>query len=586
MKKMAATTLRTDVLIIGCEGAGARAAIAAHDSGADVLMITKGRFGRSGATITGIADIDVDSRSARDLLGLEGNPADNKDIFFEDILIEGKYLNNQKLIELHVEEAPARLREMMDWGMKPKGLLLSPGHRYPRGVLTAGIEIMRVLKKQVSMRKIKVIEDMMAVDILTKDGAAIGAVTLDLQKGEFFVLSSQATVIATGGGMMVYSIQSAPHELTGDGQAMAYRAGAELVDMEMTQFHPCNFLSPPVWRGIGFPFTIGPAGGMDVWLLNKFGQRFMSKWDPKRMEKTTRDTLSIGIMTEILEGRGSPSGGVYMSLAHLPGNLVDDFLGWFSKGGLIGPNWTYQGFHFSDLMEKVKKGYAMEVTPASHFFMGGIRINEDCETNVTGLYAAGEVAGGTHGANRLSGNALTQVLVQGARVGKVAAELARRTNRSEPEAEQVTKIRERLLRYLQNREGFQPAKLRKELQEVAWKKAGIVRDGSGLKEALDWVKQLKKDKLPQVATRAKEQQYNREWIEAIQLESLSTILEAVATSALLREESRGAHYRKDFTETDDRWLKNIFLKKEGHTMTPAVYPIVATRWKPGQKGYE
>ncbi len=584
---MVPTTLRTDVLIIGSEGAGARAAIAAHDSGADVLLVTKGRFGKSGATITGIADIDVDSRSARDLLGLEGDPGDSKDIFFEDILIEGKYLNNQKLIELHVEEAPFRLKEMMDWGMKPKGLLLSPGHRYPRGVLTAGIEIMRVLKKQVSMRKIKVIEDMLVVDILTsRDGAAVGAMALDLRKGEFVVLSSRTTVIATGGGMMIYPIQTAPQDLTGDGQAMAYRAGADLIDMEMTQFHPCNFLSPPIWRGIGFPFTIGPAGGMDVWLLNKFGQRFMSKWDPKRMEKTTRDTLSIGIMTEILEGRGSPSGGVYMSLAHLPSNLVDDFLEWFSKGGLIGPNWTYQGFHFSELMEKVKKGYAMEVTPASHFFMGGIKINERCETNIPGLYAAGEAAGGTHGANRLSGNALTQVLVQGTRAGKVSAEVAKRTDGKKPEAEQVERIQERFLRYLQNREGFRPAKLRKELQEWAWKRAGIVRDGSGLKEILEWVKELKREKIPQMATGAKERQYNREWIEAIQFESLSTILEAVATSALLREESRGAHYRKDFTETENRWLKNICLKKEGDTMSSSVHPIVVTRWKPERESHE
>ncbi len=573
--------LETDVLIIGSEGAGARAAIAAHDVGAEVLVVTKGRFGRSGATITALADVDVDSRSARELLGLPGDPNDSQDIFFEDILIEGKYLNNQKLVEAHVAEAPIRVKEVMEWGMKVTDLLLTPGHRYPRGVLTTGAEIMKALRRQVRARKVRVVEDMMVVDILTSGGVAAGALALDLRSGEFVTISARATVIATGGGMMVYPIQTAPEELTGDGQAMAYRAGAELVDMEMTQFHPCNLLWPPAWRGIGFPFTIGPAGGMDAWLLNKYGQRFMSRWDPERMEKTTRDLLSIAIMTEILEGRGTPSGGVYMSLAHLPHNLVDYFLEWFSKGAFLGADWEYQGFHFGELMEKVKRGYAMEVGPASHFFMGGIRVNERCETSVPGLFAAGEVAGGTHGANRLSGNACTQIFVQGARVGAAAAESARKVGRTELDEKGVAEIEQRVLRYLRDDGGPRPLKVRKELQKVAWEKAGIIRDGGALKEALDWVGELKRDTLPRLATGATERQYNREWVEAIQLESLATILEAIATGALLREESRGAHYRRDFKETSEGWLRNIILKNESGEMSAIAEPIISTRWRPG-----
>jgi succinate dehydrogenase/fumarate reductase flavoprotein subunit len=572
--------LVTDVLIIGSEGAGARAAIAAHDAGADVLVVTKGRFGKSGATITGLADIDVDSRSAKDLLNLPGNPDDNPEIFFDDILKEGKYLNNQKIIEFHVAEAPHRVKELMDWGMKVKALIHTPGHRYPRGVYSSGAEIMKTLSRQVRARKIKVLEDTMVVDLLTVDGTVNGALGLNLRNGEFVPISARATMIATGGGMMAYPIQTAPEELTGDGQAIAYRAGAELIDMEMVQFHPCDLLWPPAWRGIGFPFTIGPSAGLDVWLLNKYGQRFMSKWDPERMEKTTRDILSIAIMTEVLEGRGTPSGGVYMSLAHLPYNLVDYFLEWFSKRGSVGPNWQYQGFNFSELMEKVKKGYAMEVGPACHFFMGGIRVNEQCETSLPGLYAVGEVAGGTHGANRLSGNACTQIFVQGARGGAVAARYAASQNRSELDQDLIGRIERRNLRYLDNPGDLRPVKARKELQQIAWEKAGIIREGSSLEGVLHWLKDFKANRLPHLATGAREHQYNRAWMEAMQLESLLIVLEAITRSALLREESRGAHYRKDFKEMSPDWFRNIVVKRGDREMNVTTEPIVTTRWKP------
>lgn len=572
---------KTDVLIIGSEGAGARAAIAAHDEGAETLMVTKGRFTRSGATITALADMDVDSRSAKELLGLAGDPNDSKEIFFEDILKEGKYINNQRLIEVHVEDAPVRIKELLDWGLKIRDLVRNPGHRYPRGIHASGDDMMKTLKRQVQKRNIDLIEDMMVLDLLTADGAVIGALGLDLRSGAFVPLLSKTTIIATGGGMMIYPIQTAPEELTGDGQAIAYRAGAELIDMEMVQFHPCNLLTPPVWRGIGFPFTIGPAGGMDVWLLNKYGQRFMSKWDPERMEKTTRDNLSIGIMTEVLEGRGTPSGGVFMSLAHLPSNLIDYYLEWASKGGFsVGPNWNYQGFNFKELMEKVKKGFAMEVGPACHFFMGGIKVDENCETRVPGLLAAGEVAGGTHGANRLSGNACTQIFVQGARAGKRAAEKARNMKMGDPDKKQWAAIEERTLRYLRKNGGPRPLKIRKQLQDVAWKKAGIVREGQSLRETLQWVSDTEKDILPRLATVATERQYNREWIEAVQLENMLVVLKAIATGALLREESRGAHYRKDFKGSKKEWLRNIVLRNDCGKMTSSVQPIVVTRWTP------
>lgn len=569
--------IKTDVLVVGSEGAGARAAIEASDNGCQVLLVTKGRMRKSGATITGVGGIALDSRSAIEVLGMPGDPNDSPDIFFEDILLSGKHINNQRLVEVLVAEAPARIKELADWGMKITDFTQTPGHRYPREVFTSGVGIMNAFKRQVKKRDILVIEDTMVTDLLTRDGQVVGAVGLGLCQGEPVIFNAKAVVLATGGGMRVYAMTTAPEELTGDGQAMGWRAGAELVDMEMVQFHPCNFIAPPAWRGVGFPFTIGPGGGIDTWLLNKWGDRFMKKWDPVRMERTTRDVLSLAIMSEVLEGRGSPAGGVYMSLAHLPRNLIDYVAQWFLPG-FISPDWDYGEFNFKELVEQLKQGYAMEVSPASHFFMGGIRSDEDGRTNIPGLYAGGEVAGGVHGANRLSSNAYTQMVVQGARAGLAAAQFAKEASAVEPDPRQVAELKAKLLGPLEKTGGPTPWEIKQEIMKLAWEKAGVIRTGAGLGQVLERVAELKKE-LPRVSCLPKEKEYNREWVEALQLENLLFLLEAISRSALLRQESRGAHFRKDFPQLDNqKWLCNIVMENKDNEVSLTKVPVVVTRF--------
>jgi succinate dehydrogenase/fumarate reductase flavoprotein subunit len=567
--------MKTDVLIIGSEGAGSRAAIEAARHGVQVCMLTKGKFGMSGSTIVAGADVDVDSRNAKHLLNLPGDERDSPEAFFEDILTEGKDINNQKLVKLHVEQAPLRLKEMANWGMKITGLIHAPGHRYPRGVYTSGVEIMRVLKAQVKNLPIKIMEFMLVLDLLLKEGRVAGAVVLNLLSGKIFVISAKAIILATGGGMTIYSVYTSPQDLTGDGQAMAWRAGADLVDMEMIQFLPCTFVSPPIWRGFGFPFALGPMGGLDSWLLNKYGNRFMKDWDPERMERTTRDRLSIAIMNEILEGRGSSSNGVYLSFAHLPYNLIDFLKEWYAKPTLTS-DWNYKGFNFKLLIEDIKKGYAIEVAPACHFFMGGIRINEKCETSVSGLFAAGEVAGGLHGANRLQGNACTQILVQGALAGKWASRFAAKRHRRDPLNKRLLEeVARQAFAPLERQHGISPYEVKNHIQKLAWENVGVIRTGANLKSTIQEIERIKKEKILALSCFTKEAQYNPEWIQSIQLQNQITLLEIIAKSALLREESRGAHFRRDFPNPSTKMGNvNIWARNRQGNVQLLLKPVV------------
>lgn len=569
--------LKTDVLIIGSEGAGAQAAIAASDSGAEVTIVTKGRLGRSGATITATADLCADSRSIRELLGWAGDPQDTPEAFFQDIVVEGRYLNDQRQVQVLVEEVPARAKELLDWGLKVSDVRQMPGHRYPRSMYTSGQEMVRTLRRQVRRRPIRVIEDIVVTDLLTADSEVVGALGLDLERGETTTIVAKATILATGGAHNLYPFTTGPEGSTGDGQAMALRAGAELLNMEMTQFIPTALIHPPMASGNLFPFLLGPQNALRVWLLNKYGERFMAKWDPERMEHSTRDLLSIGIMTEIMEGRGSPRGGVYFSLAHLPQNLVQDFARWGAKP-FLRPNWTAHGLDFKPLMDRVLRGEAIEVAPALHFFMGGVKVDEKGETSLPGLYAAGEVAGGVHGANRLSGNAFAQMVVQGKRAGQHAAQYALRQRAYlEPNLAQLSSLEERMNRPLRGELPLTPYALKRELQKIAAERVGVLREGAPLQEALERIVAMRGDDLLRVGSRSRDLRYNLEWLECLQLENMLTTLEAVARSALAREESRGAHYRRDFPMMDNaRWLRNTVVKEINGEIEVTMEPVHIT----------
>ena len=414
--------LRTDVLVIGSGGAGMRAAIAASNCNVEVMMISKGRIGRDGSTVVASADVNVDSRTCKKMFKLPGKDEDSKEIFFEDTVIAGKYLNNQKLVQILVEDIPYRLNELFEWGAKPKHLYRTPGHRYPRGIWIDGQDFALTLAREVKRNKIKIIEDCLALELAVDNNNVIGAYSLDLKTGSFITISAKAVLIATGGAMGVFSLATSPNHLTGDGMAMAYRAGAELIDMEFPMFLIAS-CTPPAVSGLVYPFALLARVGAH--LYNSRGERFMQKWDPMLMEQTTRDFLAVGTHLEMIEGRGGPNGGVWVSIKHLPDNLIDYFHEWYGKWHGKG-KYRYECFNIKDIFKSLENN-AIEVKPAAHFWSGGVVIDANGSSSVPGLFAAGEVTGGVHGANRLSGNAMSEILVWGFRSGIAAANYAKKT---------------------------------------------------------------------------------------------------------------------------------------------------------------
>jgi succinate dehydrogenase/fumarate reductase flavoprotein subunit len=567
--------LKADIVIIGSEGAGARAAVEVARHGMKPLLLTKGKIGRSGATVTAMADFEVDSKSAVEVLGLKGDIRDSKEKFFEDTLISGGYLSNQKMLERHVNDIPEIAKEMMDKGMKvAQELDHAAGQTYPRSVMTTGPEFMRILIKMCKEENVAVYEHFMATDLVKKDGRVIGVVGLDLSTGEFVEIGAKAIIMATGGGMQMYPYSTAPDELTGDGHAMAFRAGVSFIDLEMIQFMGCTMMTPPAVEGQGFGYGLcADINPLDCWLLNKFGTRFMADKDPIHKEHVTRDKLAVGMMTEVFEGRGSEHGGIYVSVSHLPKQIVDNYPQ--SKNvPYLSKDWEMFGFSYKQIMEEAKAGKALEMGVASHFFCGGIKVDENGYSGIPGFYAAGEVTGGTEGGNRISGNALTQILVQGKAAGAAAADFAK-TAGFEEFPKDMAEYTERVNGPL-SREGLSSFEIRKALQKVCWEKLCVVRTEESLKYVLEQVAEFKKQ-LPLVGCKAKNKIYNREWVDALQLESLITLTELVATSALQRKESRCVHYRHDFPDTNYKefTMNNILENKSGRIATH-FEPVVVT----------
>jgi succinate dehydrogenase/fumarate reductase flavoprotein subunit len=358
---------------------------------------------------------------------------------------------------------------------------------------------------------------------------------------------------------------------------MAYRAGAELVNMEFPMFLPGAFPHPEIVKGVDFPFLISTAGTR-MWgaMLNCWGDRFMRHWDPDKLEHTTRDICSVAMMMEVRQGRGSEHGGVYVTFSHLPKTIVDRF----EKISPPEAYFEYGGFPLKKILPDLKED-AIEAVPACHFWNGGIRINERCETNLMGLFAAGEVTGGVHGANRLSGNAYTEMVVWGTRSGIFASEFVLGADYGTIDADQVAALKQRVYRPLENEGGIGPVEARKELMTLAWEKVGIIRNGPELEEALRSVREWKENRVGRVTPRDKRRSWNRDWIFALEYENMVQILEMVATAALYRTESRGANYRLDYPMTDnDNWLKNIVAKQEDGQLKLWTEPIVVTKYQP------
>jgi len=535
-------TYHTDVLVIGSGGAGCRAAIEAKKHDIDVIIVSKGLSYKSGCTTlaeggynAAFAYVDAD---------------DSVQAHLEDTLKGGGYLNDPELARILVEEAPDRLTELESYGalfdrqesgelnQRPFG-----GQTYRRTCFQGdrtGHEMMTALKEEVIRQDIQTVDEVMITSLIQdEDGRVGGACGVSLQSTEFVVFHAKSTIIATGGAGWIYPVTSNALQKTGDGYALAWNAGADLLDMEQVQFHPTGMLYPDSRRGVLVTEAVRGEGGR---LINSQGKRFMTNYD-SRGELATRDVVARAIYNEIMEGRGTENGGVYLDVTHLPPEVIEEKL-------------ETMLLQFRDVGVDIREK-PMEVAPTAHHFMGGARINLKCETSIPNLYAAGEAAGGVHGANRLGGNALAETQVFGRRAGEAAAKNVTKS-KFKPKPASLGMEEERIEKLFQDGD-YYPFHLKEELQEVMWNNVAIIRREEGLKSALNDIRVIKdkmaRMKLPEVRG------YNQHLLDVLELENMVLIAELVTKSAIIREESRGAHYRADFPETRDECKKSIVLNK-------------------------
>ena len=541
-----------DVLIIGAGGAGLSAALGALAQGAKVGVVCKSLLGKAHTVMAegGIAAAmaNVDS-------------ADDWRTHFRDTIRGGKLLNNWRMAQIHAQEAPERVRELEQWGAlfdrTEDGQILQRafgGHAFRRlchvGDRT-GLEMIRTLQDRGVQLGIDVYMEC-TITRLLKDGDRVaGAFGYWREQGRFVVFRAKSVVVATGGIGKAWKITSNSWEYTGDGMALAYGAGAELMDMEFVQFHPTGMVWPPGVQGILVTEAVRGEGGV---LRNKLGERFMEKYDPKKMELSTRDVVARAIYTEVREGRGTEHGGAYLDISQKPADYVKKKL----------PSMYHQFKELADV--DITRG-PMEVGPTCHYMMGGIRVDaETAKSSVAGLFAAGEAAAGLHGANRLGGNSLSDLLVFGRRAGLAAAEHANKVSATAIEAGQIEEAAREMLAPFERKEGESPYTIHRDLQETMQNLVGIFRNKEDLIRALEELEKLKEraGRLSVEGSRL----FNPGWHLAQDLKAMLTVSEAVTRSALAREESRGAHSRIDHPGPNAAWgTKNNVVVRDGSAMT-------------------
>jgi len=558
--------IEPDVLIIGGGGAGLRAGIEASRYNVDVAIVGKEMLGKAHTVMA--------EGGYNAVLG-NADPRDSFDAHFRDTLEGGAWLNDQDLAEILVKEAPARIFDLEEFGAvfdrTPDGKIaqrMFGKQSYQRTCYVSdytGHELVSALVDEVRRRGITFMEEIFVTKLLTSNGAAAGAVALDMKTGDFLVFRAKAVVLATGGAGRMYEVTTNPASATGDGRILALDAGAELTDMEMFQFHPTAMVWPPSCKGILVTEGVRGEGGM---LFNTKGERFMERYH-KLLDLAPRDVVSRSIAREILEGRGTSHGGVYLKVSHLPAEIVKDRLKtMYRQFSLAGVDITKE---------------PMEVAPAAHFYMGGVKTNIECETKVKGLFAAGEEQGGVHGANRLGGNSIAATQVFGKIAGEKAAVFARGRakrpidrNEVELELRRVEKIA------TGEKAKIKPPQVRAELSKTMWENAGIFRSEEGLAKGLKEVERIRSEKLPNIGvSEAKTKQYNKELVEALETINLVRVAEILLRASILRTESRGAHYRLDKPKTDDEnWLRHIVWYMDGKLLKHRFETVSLTRLKP------
>src|SRR5205823_4399783 len=559
-----------DVLIIGAGGAGLRAAIEASAAGVSVGLVCKSLLGKAHTVMAegGIAAAlaNVDER-------------DNWEVHFADTMRGGQYVNNWRMAELHAKEAPDRVRELEAWGAvfdrTKDGRILQRnfgGHKYPRlahvGDRT-GLEMIRTLQDHGVHQGIDVHMEQTILSLLKDGERVVGAFGYERERGRFKIFRAKAVVLATGGIGRAYKITSNSWEYTGDGHALAYEAGAELIDMEFIQFHPTGMVWPPSVTGILVTEGVRGEGGI---LTNNRRRRFMfdeipeayrahtadneeEGWrycqgakDARRPpELLTRDHVSRCIVREIKEGRGSPHGGVFLDISWIKQKIPN--AAEHIKRKL--PSMYHQ---FKQLADIDITEQPMEVGPTTHYIMGGVRVDPDTQmSRLPGLFAAGECAAGINGANRLGGNSLSDLLVFGKRAGEFAAKFARENQLGGIDIGKIDTVAREALAPFEHSGGENPYTIQKDLQEMMQDLVGIVRTETEMREALEKIGNLKTRAEKAAVTGNRE--YNPGWHTAIDLKNLLTVSEAITRAALERKESRGAQFREDYPGKEERFSK-------------------------------
>lgn len=543
---MESKIIKSEVLIIGSGGAGCRAAIEVSNEGKEPLIVSKGLSFRSGCT--GMAEGGYNA-----VLKLV-DPEDSFEAHYKDTIKGGSYLNDPDLVNILTRESPERLHDLEEYGALFDRQESGELNQRPFGAQTyrrtcfqgdrTGHEIMTALKEEIVKREIKTMDEVMVTSLILNDRDAlmpkvIGAIGVDLKTSETIYFQSKAVILATGGAGQLFPVTSNTTQKNGDGFALAYRAGADLLDMEEIQFHPTGMVQPDSKKGVLVTEAVRAEGGR---LINSEGERFMSNYDD-RMELASRDVVARAIYNEIQEGRGSEHGGVYLTVTHLDPDYIDEKL-------------ETMVIQFEDAGVDIKTE-PMEVAPTAHHHMGGVRIDEDGRTTIENLFACGEVCGGVHGGNRLGGNALADTQVFGRRAGFTAA-LACDISDYEFNLPDIEEEENRIKSMI--KEGsIKPQDMKKEIQQLMWDNVSIVRNEFKLRHALKRLMKMQEELKDLDVKDTK--QYNESLITALEVTNMIDICILIVKSAMLRRESRGAHYREDFPESDDTWKKSIVMGK-------------------------
>ncbi|MDQ3852979.1 MAG: FAD-binding protein [Thermoproteota archaeon] len=580
-----------DVLIIGGGSAGLRAAIEAHDAGSQVLIVSKSRRGDP-HTVLARGGINA-------ALGTM-DPQDNWMIHATDTLREGLFIADYDKVEVLCKSATDAVTELVKWGARfhrePDGRLTQRffgAHTYRRTCFSGdwtGKEIIRVLMKQVGLRKIKFVDNVYIMKLLKSTNIEktqgvkekrkekeeeekeeiLGAMGIDLKRKKIIIIfKAKCVILATGGYTSVYPVSSSRvFENYGDGVALAYEAGVDLVDMEMVQFHPTGMVWPKKAVGTLATEAIRGEGGI---LLNSRGERFMKNYYPQRMELGPRDVVARSIYNEIVSGRGTKHGGVWLDVTHLPKAKILERL----------PT-MYDQFKRIARVDISKE--KMEVAPTAHYSMGGVKVDLKCQTNIRGLFAVGEVAGQVHGANRLGGNSLLETVVFGKIAGREAATKVAREKKKTINGKSSSSSS--ILEITHNEDNRlaptlfaikQPLRIHRQVQQIMHENAGIIREASKLRKGIKKISELEKMFYSKNSILKSFKKYEN-IVSTWEVKSALVVCEAVLRSALMRQESRGAHYRSDFPIKDDRkWKVNIYCRKSGREMVLFKRPVSKVR---------